>query len=116
VIVLFGGRRIDAKLFRAEIDTHGPIRLSRPVPLALEQKLETSRTKRPVTLAATLEAFRTAAAAGQGRRLRRRGARCGQRLSDGAGEIEAMTHGLPARSDVEGSRQPPFASPLAGLY
>ena len=32
-IVLFGGRRIYAKLFHAEIDTSGPLRLNRPLPL-----------------------------------------------------------------------------------
>ena len=33
-IILFGGRRIYAKLFHAEIDTRGPMRLNRPVALA----------------------------------------------------------------------------------
>ena len=32
-IVLFGGRRIYAKLFHAVIDTSGPLRLNRPLPL-----------------------------------------------------------------------------------
>jgi len=32
-IVLFGGRRVYAKLFHAEIDTSGPLRLNRPLPL-----------------------------------------------------------------------------------
>jgi len=85
-IILFGGRRIYAKLFHADIDTHGPMRLNRPVPLALpdvsalkvsseqvdgvlkalEQGLGTGKTKRSPTLAAMLKGFSDAAAVGQG--------------------------------------------------
>jgi intracellular multiplication protein IcmO len=85
-IILFGGRRIYAKLFHAEIDTRGPMRLNRPVALAppdvetlkatselvgavlkaLEGGLGTWRPKRSATLAAMLGAFQQAAAAGQG--------------------------------------------------
>ncbi len=85
-IILFGGRRIYAKLFHAEIDTRGPMRLNRPVALAppdvetlkatsehvgavlkaLERGLGTGRPKRPATLAAMLGAFQHAAAEGQG--------------------------------------------------
>jgi intracellular multiplication protein IcmO len=97
-IILFGGRRIYAKLFHAEIDTRGPMRLNRPVALAppdveslkaasehvgavlkaLEAGLGTGKAKRSATLAAMLAAFRDAAAAGRGvkpaskRRSRRR--------------------------------------------
>ena len=97
-IILFGGRRIYAKLFHAEIDTRGPMRLNRPVALAppdveslkatsehvgavlkaLEGGLGTGRPKRSATLAAMLGAFQDAAAAGRGvkpasrRRSRRR--------------------------------------------
>ena len=83
-IILFGGRRIYAKLFHAEIDTRGPMRLNRPVALAppdveslkaasehvgavlkaLQGGLGTGKTKRSATLAAMLGAFQHAAAAG----------------------------------------------------
>jgi intracellular multiplication protein IcmO len=85
-IILFGGRRIYAKLFHAEIDTRGPMRLNRPIPMAppdtkplkaqnervegvlkaFERGLGTARTGTSVTLKAMLEAFRGAANAGQG--------------------------------------------------
>jgi intracellular multiplication protein IcmO len=85
-IILFGGRRIYAKLFRAEIDTRGPMRLNRPIPMAppdtallkaqneriegvlrsFERGLGTARTGSCVTLTAMLAAFRGAANAGQG--------------------------------------------------
>jgi intracellular multiplication protein IcmO len=85
-IILFGGRRICAKLFHAEIDTRGPMRLNRPIPMAppdteplkaqnervegvlkaFEHGLGTARPDSSVTLTAMLEAFRGAAIAGQG--------------------------------------------------
>jgi intracellular multiplication protein IcmO len=85
-IILFGGRRIYAKLFHAEIDTRGPMRLNRPIPMAppdterlkaqnervegilraFEHGLGTASGERSVTLTAMLEAFRGAANAGQG--------------------------------------------------
>jgi intracellular multiplication protein IcmO len=85
-IILCGGRRIYAKLFHAEIDTRGPMRLNRPIPLAppdigplkaqnervegvlkaFEQRLGTARTERSITLAAMLEAFKGAVTAGRG--------------------------------------------------
>ncbi len=85
-IILFGGRRIYAKLFHAEIDTQGPMRLNRPVPLAppdvvslkaasdkvssvleaIEKGLGAGRTKRSPTLSAMLNGFTEAAVAGQG--------------------------------------------------
>jgi intracellular multiplication protein IcmO len=85
-IILFGGRRIYAKLFHAEIDTRGPMRLNRPIPMAtpdtealkaqnervegvlkaFENGLGTARGERSVTLMAMLEAFKGAANAGQG--------------------------------------------------
>lgn len=52
-IILFGGRRIYAKLFYAAIDTSGPMRLNRPLMLA---------APKPETIAA-LARFRTARAA-----------------------------------------------------
>ena len=39
-IILFGGRRIYAKLFHAAIDTAGPMRLNRPVMLSLPKPAE----------------------------------------------------------------------------
>jgi intracellular multiplication protein IcmO len=85
-IILFGGRRIYAKLFHAEIDTRGPMRLNRPIPMvppdterlkaqnervegilrAFERGLGTARTNSSVTLTAMLEAFKGAANSGQG--------------------------------------------------
>jgi intracellular multiplication protein IcmO len=85
-IILFGGRRIYAKLFHAEIDTRGPMRLNRPIPMAppdterlkaqnervegilraFERGLWTARTNSSVTLTAMLEAFKGAANSGQG--------------------------------------------------
>ena len=85
-IILFGGRRIYAKLFHAEIDTSGPMRLNRPLPLpppdaarlkasraeveavleALERGLGTGKAKRSATLTAMLKGFSAAAAKGLG--------------------------------------------------
>ena len=85
-IILFGGRRIYAKLFHAEIDTRGPMRLNRPIPMAapdtvplkaqneriervlkaFENGLGTTKGESSVTLMAMMEAFRGAAVAGQG--------------------------------------------------
>ncbi len=87
-IILFGGRQIYAKLFHAAIDTSGPMRLNRPVPLAapdakviqaqcervdalvfaIEQGLTGSKPRAPrsQTLGAMLDAFARAAAEGGG--------------------------------------------------
>jgi intracellular multiplication protein IcmO len=85
-IILFSGRRIYAKLFHAEIDTRGPMRLNRPIPMAppdtapleaqnervegvlraFERGLGTASTGSSVTLTAMLEAFKGAANSGQG--------------------------------------------------
>jgi intracellular multiplication protein IcmO len=85
-IILFGGRRIYAKLFHAEIDTSGPMRLNRPLPLpppdaarlkatcaeveavlaALERGLGTGKGKRSATLTAMLKGFSAAVAKGLG--------------------------------------------------
>ncbi|WP_158803511.1 type IV secretory system conjugative DNA transfer family protein [Acidisoma sp. L85] len=39
-VVLFGGRRIYAKVFHAKLDTSGPTRLNRPIMLAAPQKAD----------------------------------------------------------------------------
>ncbi|VTZ27265.1 Intracellular multiplication protein IcmO [Methylocella tundrae] len=86
-IILFGGRRIYAKLFYAAVDTSGPLRLNRPLPMAspdpivimaecekidaligaIEQGLADagSRAPRSATLGAMLDAFAGAAARGE---------------------------------------------------
>jgi intracellular multiplication protein IcmO len=86
-IVLFAGRRIYAKLFHAKLDTSGPIRLNRPVMLAPPQTQQVRddaafvasiadnlvsgrvgagvREEEPSVLAALLDAFAQAVAAGQ---------------------------------------------------
>ncbi|SFK80803.1 intracellular multiplication protein IcmO [Methylocapsa palsarum] len=85
-IILFGGRRIYAKLFHAELDVSGPLRLNRPVALpvpdaaaikavsarvdrlidAIEKGLAGAgaRAARSPTLGAMIDAFSAAAAAG----------------------------------------------------
>ena len=130
-IILFGGRRIYAKLFHAEIDTRGPMRLNRPVALAppdveslkaasehvgavlkaLEGGLGTGKTKRSATLAAMLGAFQHAAAAGQG------GDACVEAALEAAkdhpmarDEIEALAPQLAARSHADRRRPPSSAS------
>jgi intracellular multiplication protein IcmO len=85
-IILFGGRRIYAKLFHADIDAHGPMRLNRPVVLpppdadalkasagkvtaalrAIEGGLGFGRSKSTATQAAMVKAFGEAVAAGLG--------------------------------------------------
>src|SRR5271166_5190444 len=87
-IILFGGRRIYARLFYAAIDTGGPMRLNRPLALAapdakairakcaaidgLVQAIEPGlasggrRAPRSETLSAMIDAFARAAAAGRG--------------------------------------------------
>ena len=82
---MFAGRRIHAKLFHADIDARGPMRLNRPAVLAppdaealkvstepvtfalkaLERGLGTARTEKSATLAAMLKAFSDAAASGR---------------------------------------------------
>jgi intracellular multiplication protein IcmO len=119
-IILFGGRRIYAKLFHAEIDTKGPMRLNRPLPLgppntallkarsaevdatlkALEQGLGTGKTERSATLAAMLKAFSDTAAAGQG----------GEACIEAAIEA-AKTHPM-AREDMAAAG---LDSPLAAM-
>jgi intracellular multiplication protein IcmO len=85
-IILFGGRRIYAKLFHAVIDTSGPIRLNRPLALAppdkgeieaecarieaIREAIESGAVARGVrvpcgaTLRALLDGFASAVAAG----------------------------------------------------
>ena len=133
-IILFGGRRIYAKLFHAEIDTRGPMRLNRPVALAppdveslkaasehvgavlkaLEGGLGTGKTKRSATLAAMLGAFQHAAAAGQG------GEACVEAALEAAKDHPMARDGdrgvgaaLAARSHADGRRPPSSAGPLA---
>ena len=131
-IILFGGRRIYAKLFHAEIDTRGPMRLNRPVALAppdveslkatsehvgavlkaLEGGLGTGRPKRSATLAAMLGAFQHAAAAGQG------GDACVEAALEAAkdhpmarDEIEALAPHSPLEAMLTDRRPPSSASP-----
>jgi intracellular multiplication protein IcmO len=101
-IVLFGGRRIYAKLFHAKVDTSGPIRLNRPLMLAAPRLEEiqagSDMTARIVdnlltgrvalgaeepetpTLSALLQAFRDGA--DQGRPM----AACARAAIDAAGQ------------------------------
>ena len=131
-IILFGGRRIYAKLFHAEIDTRGPMRLNRPVALAppdveslkatsehvgavlkaLEGELGTGRPKRSATLAAMLGAFQHAADAGQG------GDACVEAALEAAkdhpmarDEIEALAPHSPLEAMLTDRRPPSSASP-----
>jgi intracellular multiplication protein IcmO len=133
-IILFGGRRIYAKLFHAEIDMAGPMRLNRPIPLsspdvealkvlsdevgaalkALEQGLGTRRTKRSTTLAAMLNAFRDAAAAGQG------GEACVEAAIEAArqhpmteAEIEALKPDSPLEAMLTAAARRPPRAPIA---
>ena len=132
-IILFGGRRIYAKLFHAEIDTRGPMRLNRPVALAppdveslkaasehvgavlkaLEGGLGTGRPKRSATLAAMLGAFQHAAAAGQG------GEACVEAALEAAKdhpmareEIEALAPNLPLEAMLTAAARRPPQAPL----
>ena len=133
-IILFGGRRIYAKLFHAEIDTRGPMRLNRPVALAppdveslkaasehvgavlraLQGGLGTGKTKRSATLAAMLGAFQHAAAAGQG------GEACVEAALEAAkdhpmarDEIEAMAPHSPLEAMLTAAARRPRQAPLA---
>ena len=133
-IILFGGRRIYAKLFHAEIDTRGPMRLNRPVALAppdveslkatselvgavlkaLEGGLGTGRPKRSPTLAAMLGAFQDAAAAGQG------GEACVEAALEAAkdhpmarDEIEALAPPSPLEAMLTAAARRPPQAPLA---
>src|SRR5271157_5611331 len=132
-IILFGGRRVYAKLFHAEIDTRGPMRLNRPVALAqpdveslkaasehvgavlkaLEGGLGTGKTKRSATLAAMLGAFRHAAAAGQG------GDACVEAALEAAkdhpmarDEIEALAPPSPLEAMLTAAARRPRQPPL----
>jgi len=132
-IILFGGRRIYAKLFHAEIDTRGPMRLNRPVALAppdveslkaasehvgavlkaLEGGLGTGKTKRSATLAAMLGAFQHAAAAGQG------GDACVEAALEAAkdhpmarDEIEALAPDSPLEAMLTAAARRPPQAPL----
>ena len=72
-IILFGGRRIYAKLFHAEIDTSGPMRLNRPLPLPPPDaaRLKASRAE----VEAVLETLERGLGRGK-RSARRRSRRC----------------------------------------
>jgi intracellular multiplication protein IcmO len=109
-IILFGGRRIHAKLFHADIDAEGPMRYNRPVILAppdaqalkastgpvtaaleaIERGLGTARTEKSATLAAMLKAFSDAAAAG------RPGMECVEAAIDAAGGAPLSTEEIAA--------------------
>jgi intracellular multiplication protein IcmO len=133
-IILFGGRRIYAKLFHAEIDTRGPMRLNRPVALAppdvealkaasahvgavlnaLEGGLGAGRTKRSATLAAMLGAFQQTAAAGQG------GEACVEAALEAAKDhpiardaIEALAPHSPLEAMLTAAAGRPRQAPLA---
>ena len=72
-IILFGGRRIYAKLFHADIDTSGPMRLNRPVALAPPDVEALKATSEPV--GAVLKALEGGLGTGRAKR-RRRSPRC----------------------------------------
>jgi intracellular multiplication protein IcmO len=138
-IILFGGRRIHAKLFHADIDARGPMRLNRPAVLAppdaealkastgpvtaaleaLERGLGTARTEKSATLAAMLKAFSDAAASG------RPGMECVEAAIDAAGgaplsaeEIAALSAHAPLQAMMLAatSRPPKAPSTPATLY
>jgi intracellular multiplication protein IcmO len=137
-IILFGGRRIHAKLFHADIDSRGPMRLNRPVVLAppnaemlkastrpvtfaleaLERGLGTARTEKSATLAAMLKAFSDAAASG------RPGMECVEAAIEAAGEaplsaeeIAALAPHAPLQAMMlAATSRPPKAPPPAALY
>ena len=138
-IILFGGRRIHAKLFHADIDARGPMRLNRPVVLAppdaealkastrpvtsaleaLERGLGTARTEKSATLAAMLKAFSDAAASG------RPGMECVEAAIEAAGEaplsaeeIAALAPHAPLQAMMLAatSRPPKAPSTPAALY
>jgi intracellular multiplication protein IcmO len=138
-IILFGGRRIHAKLFHADIDARGPMRLNRPAVLAppdaealkastgtvtsaleaLERGLGTARTEKSATLAAMLKAFSDAAASG------RPGMECVEAAIEAAGEaplsaeeIAALAPHAPLQAMMlAATNRPPKAlSTPAALY
>jgi intracellular multiplication protein IcmO len=138
-IILFGGRRIHAKLFHADIDSRGPMRLNRPAVLAppdaealkastrpvtaaleaLERGLGSARTEKSDTLTAMLKAFSDAAAAG------RPGMECVEAAIDAAGgaplsadEIAALAPHAPLQAMMLAatSRSPKAPSKSAALY
>ncbi len=138
-IILFGGRRIHAKLFHADIDPRGPMRLNRPVVLAppdaealkastgpvtaalerLERGLGAARGEKSATLAAMLRAFSEAAAAG------RPGSECVEAAIEAAGraplaaeEIAALAPRAPLQAmlSAAASRPPKAPSTPAPRY
>ena len=138
-IILFGGRRIHAKLFHADIDARGPMRLNRPAVLAppdaealkastqpvtaaleaLERGLGTARTEKSATLAAMLKAFSDAAASG------RPGIECVEAAIEAAGEaplsaeeIAALAPHAPLQAMMLAvtSRPPRNLSTAAAVY
>jgi intracellular multiplication protein IcmO len=138
-IILFGGRRIHAKLFHADIDPRGPMRLNRPVVLPppdaealkastgpvtaalerLERGLGAARGEKSATLAAMLQAFFEAAAAG------RPGSECVEAAIEAAGraplaaeEIAALAPRAPLQAmlSAAASRPPKAPSTPAPRY
>ncbi|RBP13110.1 intracellular multiplication protein IcmO [Roseiarcus fermentans] len=131
-IILFGGRRIHAKLFHADIDPRGPMRLNRPVVLAppdaealkastgpvtaalerLERGLGAARGEKSATLAAMLQAFAEAAAAG------RPGSECVEAAIEAAGraplaaeEIAALAPRAPLQAMLRAAASRPPKAP-----